>query len=365
MKKTPFTHIHESLGAKMVEFAGFWMPLQYSGITDEHITVRKSVGVFDVSHMGEIWIKGPKAFDLTQYITSNDIQKLKPGKALYSVMPNGRGGIVDDLIVYQYEEQKYMLVVNAANIEKDYKWILDQNEKFGAEVENASDNIAQLAVQGPRAIDVLQKLTDINLADIKFYHFVVGKMAGIDDVIISATGYTGSGGFEIYFYPQYAEQMWNAIFEAGKEFGIKPAGLGARDTLRLEMGYCLYGNDIDDTTSPLEAGLGWIVKFTEGNNFIDRDFLWQQKQNGVSRRLVGMEMIDRGVPRHGYDIYNDQGQLIGRVTSGTMSPMIKKGIALGYVNTEYKDPGTEVYIDVRGRKLKAKVVKLPFYKPEQ
>jgi len=256
-------------------------------------------------------------------------------------------------------------VVNAANIEKDYKWILDQNEKFGAEVENASDNIAQLAVQGPRAIDVLQKLTDINLADIKFYHFVVGKMAGIDDVIISATGYTGSGGFEIYFYPQYAEQMWNAIFEAGKEFGIKPAGLGARDTLRLEMGYCLYGNDIDDTTSPLEAGLGWIVKFTEGNNFIDRDFLWQQKQNGVSRRLVGMEMIDRGVPRHGYDIYNDQGQLIGRVTSGTMSPMLKKGIALGYVNTEYKDPGTEVYIDVRGRKLKAKVVKLPFYKPEQ
>ena len=364
MKTTPFTSIHEKLGAKMVEFAGYKMPVQYSGINDEHITVRKAVGVFDVSHMGEIWVKGPKAFDLVQYITTNDVSKLSPGKAQYSVFPNGKGGIVDDLIVYQYEDQKYMLVVNAANIEKDWNWIKQQNEKFGAEIENASDNIAQLAVQGPKAIDTLQKLTDIDLSAIKFYHFTVGKIADVDNVIISATGYTGSGGFELYFYPEHAEKIWNAIFEAGEEFGIKPAGLGARDTLRLEMGYCLYGNDIDDTTSPIEAGLGWIVKFTEGNNFIDRDFLWQQKQNGVSRRLVGFEMIDRGIPRHGYDIVDAEGKNIGKVTSGTMSPMLKKGIGLGYVNVAYKTPGSEIYIDVRGKKLKAQVVKLPFWKGE-
>ncbi len=360
MKHTPFTHIHQQLNAKMVEFAGYLMPLQYTGINDEHMAVRNSAGVFDVSHMGEIWIKGPKAFDLVQWITTNDVAKLKPGKAQYSVMPNGKGGIVDDLIVYQYDDQKYMLVVNAANIEKDYNWILEQNKNFGAEVENASDHIAQLAVQGPNATKILQKLTDIDLSQIKFYNFTVGKMAGVDDVIISNTGYTGSGGFELYFYPQYAETMWNAIFEAGEEFGIKPAGLGARDTLRLEMGYCLYGNDIDDTTSPIEAGLGWIVKFTEGNNFIDRDFLWQQKQNGVSRRLVGFVMIDRGIPRHGYNIVDENGKEIGRVTSGTMSPMLKKGIGLGYVNTEYKKPGTEIFIDVRGKHLKAEVVKPPF-----
>jgi aminomethyltransferase len=365
MKYTPFTEIHKRLGAKMVEFAGFLMPLQYSGINDEHITVRKAVGVFDVSHMGEIWIKGKNAFALTQYITSNDIQRLVPGKALYSVMPNGRGGIVDDLIVYQYDDDSYLLVVNAANTEKDFNWILKQNEKFGAEVENASDRTAQLAVQGPKAIDTLQKLTDIDLSSIKFYHFVVGSIAGVDNVIISATGYTGSGGFELYFDPQYAEKMWNAIFEAGKEFGIKPAGLGARDTLRLEMGYCLYGNDIDETTSPIEAGLGWVVKFVDGNDFIDRDFLWKQKQTGVSRRLVGFEMIDRGIPRHGYEIYNEEGQKIGKVTSGTMSPMLRKGIGMGYVNTEYSKPGNQIFIDVRGKKLKAQVVKPPFYKPEQ
>jgi len=310
--------------------------------------------------MGEIWIKGPKAFDLVQWLTTNDVRKLTPGKAQYTLMPNEQGGIVDDLVLYQYEDQKYMMVVNAANIEKDYNWILEQNKNFGAEVENASDNIAQLAVQGPNAIKVLQKLTDIELDKIKFYHFTVGKLAGVDDVIISNTGYTGSGGFELYFYPQYAEQIWEAIFEAGKEFDIKPAGLGARDTLRLEMGYCLYGNDIDETTSPIEAGLTWVVKFTEGNNFINRDFLWKQKQTGVSRRLVGFEMIDRGIPRHGYEIYNEQGQKIGRVTSGTMSPMLKKGIGMGYVNVEYKEPGTEIFIDVRGKKQKAKVVKPPF-----
>ncbi len=360
MKYTPFTHIHKKLGAKMTEFAGFLMPLQYTSIIEEHMAVRNSVGMFDVSHMGEIWIKGPNAFDLAQWITTNDVAKLKPGKAQYTVMPNGRGGIVDDLIIYQYEENKYMLVVNAANIEKDYKWILEQNKKFNAQVENASDNIAQLAVQGPNAIKVLQKLTDIDLSQIKFYHFTVGKLAGADDVIISNTGYTGSGGFELYFYPQYAEQVWNAIAEAGKEYDLKFAGLGARDTLRLEMGYCLYGNDIDDTTSPIEAGLGWIVKFTEGNNFIDRDFLWKQKQHGVSRKLVGFIMEQNGVPRHGYDIYDAEGKTIGRVTSGTMSPMLKKGIGLGYVNTEYSKPETEIFVDVRGRKLKARVVKPPF-----
>jgi aminomethyltransferase len=344
----------------MVEFAGFWMPLQYTSINEEHLAVRNSVGVFDVSHMGEIWIKGPKAFDLVQWLTTNDVAKLKPGKAQYSVLPNGKGGIVDDLIVYQYADQEYLLVINAANTEKDYNWILEQNKKYGAQVENASDKTAQLAVQGPLALKTLQKLTPVDLSQIKFYHFVVGEMAGVKDVIISNTGYTGSGGFELYFSPEYADQMWNAIMEAGQEFGLKPAGLGARDTLRLEMGYCLYGNDIDETTSPIEAGLSWIVKFTEGNNFIDRDFLWQQKQHGVSRRLVGFEMIDRGIPRHGYNIYNAEGKEIGRVTSGTMSPMLKKGIGMGYVNVEYKEPGTEIYIDIRGKRLKAKVVKPPF-----
>jgi len=365
MKHTPFFEIHKQLGAKIVEFAGFMMPLQYSGINDEHITVRRGVGVFDVSHMGEIWIKGAKAFALTQYITSNDIQKLKPGKALYSVMPNGKGGIVDDLIVYQYSDDKYMLVVNAANIEKDYKWILKQNENFGAEVENASDNIAQLAIQGPKAMEVLQKLTDINLSEIKFYHFVESTLAGVDNVIISNTGYTGSGGFELYFYPQYAQQIWKAIFEAGKDFGIKPAGLGARDTLRLEMGYCLYGNDIDETTSPIEAGLGWIVKFTEGNNFIDREYLWKQKNEGIKRKLVGFEMLKKAIPRHGYKIYSIDEKQIGYITSGTMSPMLKKGIALGYIDVAYKEFGTEVLIDIRGKKYKARVVKPPFWKPEQ
>ncbi len=362
MKKTPFTHLHESLGAKMVEFAGYNMPVVYTSINEEHITVRQGVGVFDVSHMGEIWVKGPKAFDLVQYITSNDVAKLTPGAAQYSCFPNGKGGIVDDLIVYHYEDQKYLLVVNAANTEKDWNWIVEQNKKFNAEIENASENIAQLAIQGPKATEVLQKLTDIDLSQIKFYHFVTGKFAGVDNVIISATGYTGAGGFELYMYNSDAEKIWNAVFEAGKDYGIKPIGLGARDTLRLEMGYCLYGNDIDDTTSPLEAGLGWITKFVDGNNFIDREFLEKQKAEGLKRRLVGFEMIDRGIPRHGYEITDGNGNVIGNVTSGTMSPILKKGIGMGYVPFDMRKPDTEIYIRVRNKDLKAKVVKIPFIK---
>ena len=320
MKTTAFNSIHKKLGAKMVEFAGYEMPIEYSGIKDEHMTVRESVGVFDVSHMGEFWVKGPKALDLVAKITSNDPRILTQGQAQYSCFPNGKGGIVDDLLVYFYEPEKYMLVVNAANIEKDWNWVVQQNEEIGAELENASDDISQLAIQGPKASEVLQKLTDVNLSEIKFYTFVTNKFAGVDEVIISATGYTGAGGFELYFRNDVAEQIWEAIFEAGTEAGIKPVGLAARDTLRLEMGYCLYGNDIDDTTSPLEAGLGWITKFNNGRKFIDREFLTMQKTEGVTRRLRGFILTARGIPRHGYELVNSDGETIGEVTSGTMSP---------------------------------------------
>ena len=362
MKKTPFNELHKALGAKMVEFAGFEMPVVYTSINEEHINVRKNVGVFDVSHMGEFWVKGPKSYELVQRLTSNDISKLSVGQAQYSCFPNDKGGIVDDLIVYYYEPEKYMLVVNAANIEKDWNWVVKQNESIGAEIENASDNIAQLAVQGPNATKVLQKLTDINLSDIKFYHFTTGRLADVDNVIISATGYTGAGGFELYMYNSDAIKIWNAVFEAGKEFGIMPAGLGARDTLRLEMGYCLYGNDIDDTTSPLEAGLGWITKLVDGNNFVGREIIEKQKAEGLKRRLVGFEMIDRGIPRHGYEIVDAEGNTIGNVTSGTQSPMLKKGIGMGYVPFEMRKPDTEIFIKVRNKNLKAQVVKLPFIK---
>jgi len=363
MKKTAFNKYHKELGAKMVEFAGYEMPIEYTGVTEEHLTVRKGVGVFDVSHMGEIWVKGSKAFDFVQKVTTNDVAKLQPGDAQYSCFPNGKGGIVDDLIVYYYEDQKYMLVVNAANIEKDWNWLNSQNTE-GAELENASDSISQLAVQGPLATKVLQKLTDINLSDIKFYTFVTGKFAGVDNIIISATGYTGSGGFELYMYNNDADKIWNAVFEAGKEEGIKPIGLAARDTLRLEMGYCLYGNDIDDTTSPIEAGLGWITKFVDGNNFIDRDVLQKQKEEPIVRRLKGFEMVERGIPRKGYEIVNEAGEKIGVVTSGTMSPSLKKGIGMGYVNAGYLKVDTEIYIQIRNKKVKARIVKLPFYKGE-
>ena len=307
------------------------------------------------------WVKGPKALDFLQKVTSNNVAVLTPGKIQYTCFPNEEGGIVDDLLVYHYEPEKYLLVVNAANIEKDWNWCVAHNAD-GAVLENASDRMAQLAVQGPKAILALQKLTDIDLASIPYYTFKVGQMAGVDQVIISNTGYTGAGGFEIYFYPEYADQIWKAVFEAGEEFGIKPVGLGARDTLRLEMGFCLYGNDLDDTTSPIEAGLGWITKFVDGKDFTNRAMLEKQKAEGVSRKLVGFEMIDRGIPRHGYSLVNADGEPIGVVTSGTMSPMRKIGIGMGYVKTEYSKAGTEICIDMRGRKLKAVVVKPPFRK---
>jgi len=359
MFKTSFHGIHLGYKAKMAEFAGFDMPIEYTGIKDEHLTVRHGVGVFDVSHMGEIWVKGPAALSFLQRVTSNDVAVLQPGQAQYSCFPNGKGGIVDDLLVYFFSEEKYLLVVNAANVEKDWNWLVNQND-CGVILENTSDAISQLAVQGPRALEVLQKLTPLNLSEIKYYTFKVGEMAGVKEVIISATGYTGAGGFELYFYNEYAEKIWNAIFEAGKEFGIKPIGLAARDTLRLEMGFCLYGNDIDDTTSPIEAGLGWITKFNDRKQFIDKELLLNQKRLGTANRLVGFEMIDRGIPRHHYSITNSNGEVIGRVTSGTQSPILEKGIGMGYVPVDVSKPGSEIFLEVRGKLLKAKVVKMPF-----
>ena len=359
MKNTPFTAFHIEAGAKMLPFAGFNMPIEYSGIKDEHNTVRNGVGVFDVSHMGEIWVKGSGALDFIQKVTSNDASKLIPGQAQYSCFPNGHGGIVDDLLVYYYEPNKYLLVVNASNVEKDWNWLVSQNDS-GTELENASDKIAQLAVQGPKSIEALQKLTDVDLNSIPYYSFKVGKFAGIDDVIISATGYTGAGGFELYLYNEHATEIWKAIFNAGEEFGIKPIGLGARDTLRLEMGYCLYGNDIDDSTSPIEAGLGWITKFTPDKNFIDKDILSHQKETGTSRRLRGFKMIDRGIPRHGYEIADSEGKIIGSVTSGSISPVLGVGIGMGYLKSEFSEIGTEIFILIREKFLKAEVVKIPF-----
>ncbi len=357
MKTTPFTEKHIALGAKMHEFAGYNMPIEYpTGITDEHLTVRNGVGVFDVSHMGEFWVKGPNALAFLQKVTSNDVSALTIGKAQYSCFPNGKGGIVDDLLVYYYEPEKYLLVVNASNIEKDWNWCVSNNTE-GAELENASDHMAQLAIQGPKATKMLQKLTSVNLSEIPYYSFKTGDFAGVENVILSNTGYTGAGGFELYFYPENATKIWNALFETGAEYGIKPIGLGARDTLRLEKGYCLYGNDIDDTTSPIEAGLGWITKFTEGKNFIDRSVLEKQKAEGVSRKLIRFELNERGIPRHGYDIVDEKGQVIGNVTSGTMLPDSKKGIGLGYVKTEYSKAGSTIYIQIRNKNLEAIVVK--------
>jgi aminomethyltransferase len=361
VKTTPFTSIHQSLGAKIVPFAGFLMPVEYSGINDEHITVRNAVGVFDVSHMGEIWVKGSKALDFIQWVTSNDASKLVPGKVQYSCFPNGKGGIVDDLLVYKFDDEKYLLVVNASNIEKDYKWLNQQN-KFGAEIENNSDSIAQLAVQGPKAAEMLQQLTKVDLKSMKYYTFRVDEFAGVKDVIISNTGYTGAGGFELYFLNKDAKSIWDAIFKTGKEFGIKPIGLGARDTLRLEMGYCLYGNDIDDKTSPVEAGLGWITKFEPYKDFVDKELLSKQLKVSIERQLVGFEMVDRGIPRHGYEIKDSTGNTIGVVTSGTMSPILKIGIGMGYVRKDASIIGSEIFIYIREKLLKAKVVKMPFVK---
>jgi len=361
MKKTPFTEIHHQLGAKMHEFAGYDMPIEYSGIIDEHNAVINGVGVFDVSHMGEFWVKGPKAQSFVQKITSNDIAPMPIGKVQYTCFPNEKGGIIDDLLVYHYEPEKYLLVVNAANIEKDWNWCLKNNTE-GAELENASERMAQLAIQGPQALNTLQKLTDIDLSKIPYYSFVTGQMAGIDSVIISNTGYTGAGGFELYFYPENAENLWKAIFEAGAEFGIKPIGLGARDTLRLEAGFPLYGNELNDATSPLEAGLAWITKFTEGNNFISRSILEEQKTKGITRKLVGFEMVGKGIARHDYEIANQEGEIIGRVTSGTIAPTSKKGIGFGYVKPEYAALETSLFIRIRNKDIEAVVVKPPFRK---
>ena len=365
MKNTAFVKFHEEAGAKMVPFAGYNMPVEYFGITEEHLTVRNRIGVFDVSHMGEFWVTGPSALKFLQYITSNDVASLFDGKIQYSCFPNGNGGIVDDLLVYRYDEEKYLLVVNAANIEKDWKWCVLNAEKFGLitgkDLINASDDIAQLAVQGPLALKAMQKLTKTSVEDMEYYTFKVLEFAGIKDVIFSTTGYTGAGGCEIYVRNEDGPKLWNAVFEAGKEFDIRHIGLGARDTLRLEMGFCLYGNDINDQTSPIEAGLGWITKFTDGKDFIDRDLLMKQKESGVDRRLKGFVMLDRGIPRQHYEVVNSSGESIGEVTSGTMSPMMKQGIGMAYLIKGYWKQGTEIFIRIRNKDLRAKIVSLPIY----
>lgn len=359
MKNTALTDKHIQLGAKMVPFAGYNMPVQYAGINAEHETVRRGVGVFDVSHMGEFILKGDKALDLIQRVTSNDASKLYDGKVQYSCLPNEGGGIVDDLLVYRIDEKTYMLVVNASNIEKDWNWISKYNGD-GVEMKNISDRTSLLAVQGPKAAEALQSLTDIDLGSMEYYTFKKGKFAGVDNVLLSATGYTGAGGFEIYVDNKDAEHVWDAIFKAGNPFGIKPIGLGARDTLRLEMGFCLYGNDIDDATSPLEAGLGWVTKFNK--EFTNSAALQQQKQEGTKRKLVGFEMIERGIPRHDYEIVDAEGNSVGKVTSGTQSPSLQKAIGMGYVKNEFAKEGTEIFIKIRDNKIKAQVVKPPFYK---
>ncbi|MCF6141939.1 glycine cleavage system aminomethyltransferase GcvT [Flavobacterium sp. K77] len=359
MKNTALTHIHESLGAKILPFAGFNMPILYEGVNAEHETVRNAVGVFDVSHMGEFLLTGPNALALIQKVTSNDAATLTIGRAQYSCLPNADGGIVDDLLVYKMKEEQYLLVVNASNIDKDWEWISSHND-LGVDMKNLSDDYSLLAIQGPKAVEAMQSLTSVDLASIAYYHFEVSDFAGIENVIISATGYTGSGGFEIYCKNDEVEQIWNKVFEAGAAFGIKPIGLAARDTLRLEMGFCLYGNDINDTTSPLEAGLGWITKFNK--DFVNAANLKEQKEKGVSRKLVAFEMQERAVPRHDYEIVNAEGTIIGIVTSGTMSPSMNKGIGLGYVTTENSNIDRDIFIRIRKNDVPAKVVKLPFYK---
>ena len=365
MKNTAFTKFHQEAGAKMVPFAGYNMPVEYSGITEEHITVRNGIGVFDVSHMGEFWVSGPSAMKFLQYITSNDLSALFDGKIQYSCFPNGRGGIVDDLLVYRCNTEKFLLVVNAANIEKDWNWCVKNAELFGLkqgkELINASAELAQLAVQGPLALKAMQKLTETSVEDMEYYTFKVLNFAGLNDVIFSTTGYTGAGGCEIYVKNEDGPKLWKAVFEAGREFNIKPIGLGARDTLRLEMGFCLYGNDINDQTSPIEAGLGWITKFTSEKDFIDKALLLKQKEEGVQKKLKGFVMIERGIPRQHYEVVNKKGEPIGEVTSGTMSPMMKQGIGMAYLEKGYWETGTEIFIRIRNKDLKAKIVDLPIY----
>jgi aminomethyltransferase len=363
MKKTALAEIHESLGAKMVPFAGFEMPVSYEGVNVEHETVRNGVGVFDVSHMGEFLVEGPNALSLIQKVSSNDASKLTVGKAQYSCMPNEKGGIVDDLIIYRVKDEVYLLVVNASNIEKDWDHISKYNKTIGAQMRNISDAYSLLAIQGPLAVEAMQSITSVDLANIKFYNFVVGDFAGIAHVIISATGYTGSGGFEIYCKNDEVEQVWNQVFKAGAAYGIKPIGLAARDTLRLEMGYCLYGNDIDDTTSPIEAGLGWITKFTK--EFVNHKALEEEKKEGPKRKLIAFKMLERAIPRQGYSIVDESGNELGRVTSGTMSPSLGIGIGLGYVPTSLASADTTIHIQIRKKAVPARIVKLPFYKAER
>jgi aminomethyltransferase len=359
MKEIALNNVHIKLGAKMVPFAGYNMPLQYTGLTHEHLAVRSGVGVFDVSHMGEFIVKGSGALDLIQKISTNDASTLEIGKVQYSCMPNGKGGIVDDLLIYKVGDEAYMLVVNASNIQKDWDWI-QKNNTFKAELQDISDRTTLLAIQGPKVSEAMKELTDIDLEEMVYYTFEKGKFAGVDNVLVSATGYTGSGGVEIYFDNEHAEKIWAAVMKAGKAFGISPAGLGARDTLRLEKGFCLYGNDIDDTTSPIEAGLGWITKFTK--DFVDSKILKKQKENGVTKKLAAFKMIDRGIPRKEYEIKDADGNKIGVVTSGTSSPSLKLGIGMGYISKELSKVGMEVFIEIRGRQLKAEIVKLPFVK---
>jgi len=366
MKNTPFTQFHIELKAKMVPFAGYNMPVEYTGITEEHMIVREKLGVFDVSHMGEFWVTGPDALGFLQGITSNDVTALWNGKVQYSCFPNGKGGIVDDLLVYKFNDEKFLLVVNAANIEKDWNWCVSNAPKYGIkpgkDLINESDNTAQLAIQGPLALKAMQKLTQTTVTDMEYYTFKVIEFAGLKEVLFATTGYTGSGGCEIYVKNEDASKLWKAVFEAGEEFGIKPVGLGARDTLRLEMGYCLYGNDINDETSPIEAGLGWITKFTDNKKFIDKDLLLKQKTDGTTRRLKGFVMIDRGIPRQHYEVVDASGKNIGEVTSGTMSPVLKQGIGMAYLSKGFWKTDSEIFIRIRNKDLKARVVELPFYK---
>lgn len=366
MKTTAFTPYHIANGAKMAPFAGFNMPIEFSGIADEHMTVRNAVGVFDVSHMGEIWVKGPNALAFLQHVTSNNVAALFDGKVQYSCFPNGKGGIVDDLLTYRVDEQTYLLVVNASNIEKDFNHLAAIAPKFGLtvgkELYNASDEIAQLAIQGPAAMKLVQELCDAPVENMEYYTFVKTTVAGIPNAILSITGYTGSGGCEIYIANEDAPKLWKALWEKGEKYGLKNIGLGARDTLRLEMGFCLYGNDIDDTTSPIEAGLGWITKFVEGKDFIDRGYMEKLKAEGVKRKLVGFEMVDRGIARHGYEVADAAGNVIGVVTSGTQGPAVKKAIGMAYVTAELSKVDSEIFVVVRGKALKAQVVKTPFYK---
>jgi aminomethyltransferase len=359
MKQTPFTALHKKLGAKMVPFAGYEMPVEYSGILEEHLNVCRAVGIFDVSHMGEFLVKGKQALSFLQNSVSNDVSLLEDGQVQYACLPNDQGGIVDDLLVYRLSSETYLLVVNASNIEKDWAW-LNRHPENGVELENMSDRTAQLAVQGPKAAELLQRLTSTDLSVVPYYHFVYGSIAGVPNVLISNTGYTGAGGFELYFPPEQGIRIWQALFEAGADLEVKPAGLGARDTLRLEMGYCLYGHEIDDATSPIEAGLGWVTKFTPDKAFPARLLLEKQLAEGVQRRRVGLMMQEKGIPREGYAIKDDTGRVVGRVTSGNISPVLKVGIAMGYVETALSKPGTPLWVDVRGRQLAAKVVKMPF-----